>query len=235
MTVPHAPERSRTRRPSAALVVSVAALVVASGGVSYASGMIGSADIKDDSVKSRDLKDDTVRSRDVKDGTLKARDFRAGVLPEGSTRWLLVNAAGEIEAQSGGFTVTSAYPTLAPTATDPTGLRANGNIYIDAHEPLDNNAVLASIALQNQVDQNGDGVLNGRAAGADANPEFSGEVSATQCQLDGVVACAPPGTGTDTHFAVSPRHSDGSVTTDGNRKRFYVVIAGDSTDLVPAP
>ena len=92
-----------------------------------------------------------------------------------------------------------------------------------------NNGVLAVVALQNTVDQNGDTVTNGRATGADANPEFSGEISAAMCQ-PGVVNCAPPGTGNTSHLVVSPRLSDGSVTTSDNRKRFYVVVTGDSSD-----
>jgi hypothetical protein len=132
-------------------------------------------------------------------------------------------------AQSGGFSVTAAYPTLAPMGTDTAGLRANGNVYIDAGENLANNGVLAVVALQNTVDQNGDAVTNGRAPGADANPEFSGEISAAMCQ-PGVVNCAPPGTGNTNHLVVSPRNSDGTVTADGTRKRFYVVVTGDSSE-----
>ena len=174
---------------------------------------------------------------EIRDRSLKARDFAAGQLPAGPRRagpagvgrWALVDAAGAIVAQSGGFTVTAAYPTLAPMGADTAGLRANGNVYINAGEDLSNNGVLAVVALQNTVDQNGDTVTNGRAAGADANPEFSGEISAAMCQ-PGVVNCAPPGTGNTSHLVVSPRLSDGSVTTADDRKRFYVVVTGDSSD-----
>ena len=148
---------------------------------------------------------------------------------------MLINAAGEIEAQSGGFTVAAAYPTLANTAVPPApdnSLRANGNVYINANEDLSNNGIVATIALQNATDQNADGVMNGRASGADANPEFSGEITTTLCGLTGIVTCAPTGTNTTSHFVVSPRNSDGSVTADGTHKRFYVIITGDSTDLV---
>jgi hypothetical protein len=140
------------------------------------------------------------------------------------TRWVLIDAAGRIERQSGGFSVTAAYPTLPATAADPAGLRANGNVYINANEDLTDNGITVSIALQNAADQNGDGVTNGRADAEDANPEFSGEVSATQCGLAGIVTCAPGGTNNANHFVVSPRLSDGRVTTDATRKRFYVII-----------
>ncbi|SEC10936.1 hypothetical protein SAMN04489844_1696 [Nocardioides exalbidus] len=236
------------RRPSPSLAVSVLALVVASTGTSYATGLIGSADIKNNSVASVDIKDKTIQGKDiktgtigakqVKDGSLRARDFKAGQLPAGKTgpqgpagvgRWALVDATGAIIAQSGGFTVTAAYPTLAPTATDAAGLRANGNVYINAGEDLSNNGIITTIALQNTVDQNGDMITTGRAPGADANPEFSGEVTAAMCQPN-VVNCAPPGTGNSNHLVVSPRNSDGSFTTADTRKRFYVVVTGDSSD-----
>jgi hypothetical protein len=227
------------------MAVSVMALVVASTGTSYAAGLIGSDDVRNNSIKSVDVKDNNLKGRDVKNGSigsmdvrdesLKARDFAPGQLPAGAQgpagvgRWALVDAAGAIVAQSGGFSVTAAYPTLAPMGADVTGLRANGNVYINAGEDLTDNGVLAVVALQNTVDQNGDTVTNGRAPGADANPEFSGEISAAVCQ-PGVVNCAPPGTGNSNHLVVSPRLSDGSVTTVDNRKRFYVVVTGDSSD-----
>lgn len=233
------------RRPSPSMAVSVMALVVASTGTSYAAGLIGSDDIRNNSIQSKDLKDRTIKGRDIKNdvigsnkvrnGSLKARDFKAGQLPAGAQgpagvgRWALVDAAGAIVAQSGGFSVTAAYPTLAAMGADTAGLRANGNVYINAGENLANNGVLAVVALQNTVDQNGDTITNGRAPGADANPEFSGEISAAMCQ-PGVVNCAPPGTGNTNHLVVSPRNSDGTVTTDGTRKRFYVVVTGDSSD-----
>ena len=71
--------------------------------------------------------------------------------------------------------------------------------------------------------------MNGRAPGSDVNPEFSGEAATAMCQ-PGVVNCAPTGTANTNHLVVSPRNSDGSVTGDGTRKRFYVVVTGDSSD-----
>ena len=232
------------RRPSPSMAVSIMALVVASTGTSFAAaGLIGSDDVANNSLTTMDIKDKTIKGRDIKNnvigsnkirnGSLKSRDFKAGQLPAGAVgpvgpagpagvgRWALVDATGAIIAQSGGFTVAAAY-VAAPAA-------ANGNVYINAGENLSNNAVIATIALQNTVDQNGDMIMNGRAAGPDANPEFSGEIAAAVC-TPGVVNCAPAGTGNPNHLVVSPRNSDGSFTTDGARKRFYVVVTGDSSD-----
>ncbi len=236
---PHLPRLLRGRRPSPALIISSLALVVATGGTSYAAVMITGKDIKNNTVSSKDVRNNTLKSKDVKNNSLRAKDFRRSDLPTGpqgpagAGRWALVNAAGQIEAQSGGFSVTAGYPTLAPTPTDATGLRANGNVYINANEPLGNNGVLAVVALQNTVDQDGGG-MGGRTPGGDANAEFSGEIAVSQCGLAGT-ACAPPGTATVNHFVVSPRLSDGQATGLGganNRKRFYVIITGDSTDYV---
>ncbi|CAB4937937.1 unannotated protein [freshwater metagenome] len=134
-----------------------------------------------------------------------------------STRWVLVNAAGQIEAQSGGFSIRSTY------GGTPAG--ASENVYIDSGEDLSSKGLSATIALQNQVDQGGSPTVNnGKDVGPDNNPEFSGEIAATRCAIPGVVACAPAGANTNTHFVVSPRLSDGSPTSATTRKRFYVTI-----------
>jgi hypothetical protein len=224
--------KTRLHKPTPALAVSVMALVVALGGTSYAAGLIGSADIRDDSVRSIDVKDGTLRQKDLRFDATGPVGPAGPDGPAGTSRWLLVNADGEIEAQSGGFSVTAAYPVLGNTAVPPAdnSLRANGNVYINAGEDLTDNGFVATIALQNTLDQNGDGIVNGRAPQADANPEFSGEIGVSICGLMGT-ACAPPDTGNTSTFVVSPRLSDGTVTTDDNRKRFYVVISGDSSDM----
>lgn len=226
------------RLPSPSMIVSVAALVVATGGTSYAVATIGSEDIRNGSILPMDIKDDRIKSNDIADGGLLARDFAEGQLPSGAQgpqgpqgeagigRWVLVNAAGQIEASSGGFSIASAYD--QPGA--PAG--AVGNVYINANEDLSDNGIVVSIALQNQLDQNVDGVKNGRADAADANPEFSGEITSTMCGIPMVVSCAPTGTDNTSHFVVSPRLSDGRVTLAETRKRFYVIITGDSTDYV---
>lgn len=223
------------RLPSPSMLVSVAALVVAAGGTSYAVATIGSEDIRNGSILPMDIKDGRLKTNDIADGGLLARDFAEGQLPGGAPgpqgeagigRWVLVNAAGQIEASSGGFTVASAYD--QPGA--PAG--AIGNVYINANEDLSDNGIVVSIALQNQLDQNADTIKSGRADAPDANPEFSGEITATMCGIATVVSCAPTGTNTMSHFVVSPRLSDGRFTLSDTRKRFYVIITGDSTDYV---
>ncbi len=117
------------------------------------------------------------------------------------TRWLLLNEAGQIEAQSGGFKVLDAYTT-------------NTNVYIDAGAPTNAVGIGATIALQNKIDQSGDGA---------ADPNFGGEVSAAACQTASV-ECAPANAKNANAFVVSPRNSDGTATAAGARKRVYVTI-----------
>jgi hypothetical protein len=179
-------------------------------------GSLTGADVRNNSLSGTDIRN--IRSGDVKDRSLRARDFRSGELPSGArgatgaagpngpagpkgdkgdagiSRWALVNAAGEIERQSGGFRVVSAYGSNGAPAA------AAGNVYIEVTgDDLSDNGLLASISLQNGTNQNG-GTANGTNTGGDGgavdagdNLEFSGEISVAKCATPGVVACAPPG------------------------------------------
>ena len=60
------------------------AFVVASGGTAYAATKIGSAEIRDNSIRGVDIRSNEVRSSDVKDGALQPRDFAPGTLTSGS-------------------------------------------------------------------------------------------------------------------------------------------------------
>lgn len=213
------------RLPSPAMIVASAALFVALGGTSYAvaTGSIDGREVKNGSLTGSDVKFRGLEGSDIKDGALAARDVKAGSLTADRfaagqmtkpSRWLLVNRGGQIEAQSGGFSVAASYS------------ETNGNVYINAGEDLSKKGISATIALENGYDMDGDGVQNGRAPGADNNPEFSGEISASRCAIPGIVTCGPTGTNTPNHLVVSPRDSDGSLPDPGDGKKFYVVITG---------
>ncbi len=133
------------------------------------------------------------------------------------SRWVLVNAEGQIEAQSGGFSIVAAYPQGSPAA---------GNVYIQSGDDLSDNGIQATIALQNQTEQGGAVGTTGADPGADANPEFSGEITASRCAIGGQVTCAPPGANVANVLVVSPRNSDGTLPPAGARKRFYVTVTG---------
>lgn len=248
----------RIKRPSSPMVVSVAALVVALGGTSYAAAKIQTQDIARGAVTSAKIENRTIQNKDLAPG-VRGTDGVSGVNgtdgtdgvdgvdgADGTGRWLLIDREGAIIGQSGGFEVEAAYVTLpntAPAGSPDNSMRAAGNIYIDANEDLADNGITATIALQNQFNQDQIAGNGGRNPGADANPEFSGEITSTMCAITGVVACAPPGTNFTDYFVVSPRNSDGSVTVTGavpadpanpnTHKRFYVIITGDSSDLRP--
>lgn len=123
-----------------------------------------------------------------------------------------------IEDQSGGFTVIDAYDT-------------NANAYVDAGEPLDDNGLVATIAIQNQIDQ--DPAMMG------IQGNTAGEVSVSRCQITGVVDCAPPGAKNANALVVSPRNSDGSPAATMSpgagsgtaTKRVYVVVTESATGM----
>jgi hypothetical protein len=215
-------------RPSAAMIVACIALVAAIGGSAYAAAKLGSAVIQDRSLKGKDLVDDSLRGRQISERSLDevpaARRANSAQTAETAARadtaanaellagesaadqkvrWLLFNEQGQIEDQSGGFRVLDAFQT-------------NSNVYIDAGESLVGKGLIASIAIQNQVDVDG---MDG-----DAEPDFDGEISVTRCQIPGVVDCAPPSAKNVNALVVSPRNSDGSPTTSTTRKRFYVQV-----------
>ena len=121
------------------------------------------------------------------------------------TRWLLLDEQGEIEDQSGGFTVVDGYET-------------NSNAYIDAGEGLSDNGFSATIAIQNQI------------MGGNVN----GEISVSRCNIPGVVICAPPGTNNNNTLVVSPRNSDGTAAaapgSGSSTKRLYVTVTESATE-----
>jgi hypothetical protein len=74
------------RRPSAALVVAVMALIVALAGTSYAvtslsKNSVGAKQIKRGAVRTSELAKDAVKTKKVKDGSLLKADFASGQLP----------------------------------------------------------------------------------------------------------------------------------------------------------
>ncbi len=117
------------------------------------------------------------------------------------TRWFLLNEAGAIEEQSGGFAVIDAYTT-------------NANVYVNSGASLAGHGLTASVSVQNKIDQSGDGV---------ADPSFSGQVAVARCQT-AAVECAPAAAKTPNALVVAPRNGDGSATVAGARKRVYVSV-----------
>lgn len=259
---------------TAALVVALGGTSYAAATIGtndIKNGAVTSPKITDGTIRSIDIRDGGIFARDLAPGVAgpgpagpqgpvgpqgapgaDGEDGEDGATgpagPAGTGRWVYVGRDGTILAQSGGFTLVAGYPTLTDTDPDPAidnSLRANGNVYINANEELSDNAVVATVVLQNTVNQDGIAGNAGRNPGADANPEFSGEIAVSRCSFTGNAGvpiptnCAPPAAQNESSFVVSPRLSDGGVTTGdaatGNRKAFYVIITGDSSDYVAPP
>jgi hypothetical protein len=58
------------------MLVACAALFVALGGVGYAAATIGSAQIKNNSIRSKDIRNNDVRGKDVRNSTLTGADIK---------------------------------------------------------------------------------------------------------------------------------------------------------------
>lgn len=86
--------RRLSKRPSPALVVALLALFVALGGVGYAAATIGSAEVKNNSIRGKDIRNRTITSRDVKKNLFQAK-----------AKWANVSSNGTIAYQSGGLSV----------------------------------------------------------------------------------------------------------------------------------
>jgi hypothetical protein len=195
-------------RSHGAMIVAGVALIAGLAGTAYAATAIinDSSQIKGRVVGGKDLQKGSVGGEVVREKSLDGVDAAtldgqsAGDL---KVRWFLLNEQGQIEEQSGGFTVLDAYQT-------------NQNVYVDTGASLVDHGLTATIALQNQVDVNG---------GGGADPSFDGEVSIARCQVPNVVECAPASAKNVNALVISPRDSDGTVTADGARKRVYVQVA----------
>lgn len=197
--------------PRPAMIVAVIALVASLGGAAYAASKIDTEDIANNAVTARQVANDSLKGKDFKEGGLKSSDIGNGkikledlsddAVAALKPRWLLLNEQGEIEEQSGGFTVLDAYVT-------------NNNVYIDAGESLEGHGITATVAIQNKLDLGGT---------PDPDPSFNGQVSVARCQT-AAVECAPANSKVPNAFVVSPRQDDGSATGPASRERVYVTI-----------
>ena len=125
------------------------------------------------------------------------------------SRWLLVNEAGQIEEQSGGFTILDAYQT-------------NQNVYIDSGASLEGKGLQATIAIQNKI--------NVERRRRRAPTRTSAARSASRAARPSRSSARPPNSKTPNAFVFSAR-SDGAngrlaqragTDTSNPRKRVYI-------------
>ena len=117
----------------------------------------------------------------------------------------MINENGEIEEQSGGFTVVSRPGINGQPATNP-------NYYVDAGASLVGKGLTATIAIQNRIDRTGD---------ATPDPAFGGDTAVARCNT-AAVACAPTGTNTDRTLVVRALANNADATSQ--TRRVFVVV-----------
>ena len=218
-------KRILSSRPSPAFVIACIALFTSLGGVSYAvaTGSIDSREIKDSTIRGADLRPSSITEREIKRRSLDGTDIKIdrvggnavkeevleldkiGKIPASSVRWALVNENGDIEEQSGGFTVLSKPGINAQPA-------ANPNIYINAGVSLVGKGLSVSTAIQNQLNRGGT---------VDPDPAFAGDVAVGRCAT-AAINCVPAGTNVENVLVVRSLadNSDGTSQT----RRFYVEV-----------
>ena len=201
-------------------VMATVAVFVALGGTSYAAAKITGADVRNNSLGKIDIKNGAIGSGEVRNKSLLARDFRDGQLPAGAkgdkgdkgdagtpARWLLIDEAGNIVEQSGGFTLISKPGINGQPATNP-------NYYVDAGSTLVGKGLSASIAIQNRIDRNGD---------TTPDPAFNGQAAVGRCNT-AAINCVPAGTNADDTLVVRSLVDNTDVTSQ--TRRVYVTVTG---------
>ncbi len=191
-------------------MIACIALFVAMGGVSYAvaTGSIDSRAIKDGSIRNKDFKNGTLRGQEAKRdgfGGGAIKESTLGKIPASSVRWALVNENGDIEEQSGGFTVISKPGINGQPATNP-------NVYINAGSTLVGHGLIATTAIQNSLNRTGS---------PDPDPAFAGNVAVGRCNT-AAINCVPAGTNLDNVLVVrSLADNDNAMS---QTRRFYVEV-----------
>jgi len=179
---------------------------------------ITAREIKRRSLDGTDIKIERVGGNAVKEQVLESE--KIGKVPSAATadnlgaagsaalktRWVLVNEDGNIEEQSGGFTVVSRPGINGQPVTNP-------NIYINAGSSLLGKGLQVSTAIQNRIDRTGDAV---------ADPAFSGDTAVGRCAT-AAINCVPAGTNNDNTLVV--RSLADNTTATSQTRRFYVEVS----------
>jgi hypothetical protein len=90
----------RRHRSNASLIIACLALFVALGGVGYAAATIGSAQIKNNSVKSKDIKNRSIAGKDVKRNALGGSQVKESSLGKVRTAGQADSATNATNAQN---------------------------------------------------------------------------------------------------------------------------------------
>jgi hypothetical protein len=106
------------RRPSPALVISLIALFVSLGGVSYgvATGSIDSRELKNNDVRTKDLRNNDVRTRDLRNNGVRGLDIRRSTI-QGSDVALNTLTGDDVRESALGKVSSAASADTAASAT----------------------------------------------------------------------------------------------------------------------
>jgi hypothetical protein len=131
------------RRPSPALVISLIALFVSLGGVSYgvATGSIDSRELKNNNVRTKDLRNNDVRTRDLRNNEVRGLDIRRSTIQGSDVA--LNTLTGDDVRESGLGKVPSA--TSADTAASATSAESLGGVRVVAIKHRSGNVAGATV------------------------------------------------------------------------------------------
>jgi hypothetical protein len=137
--------RNSKFRPSPSMIVAVIALFVSLGGVGYAAAVIGSAQIKNNSVRTEDIHNSTITGKDVKNGSLFRKDVKKNAF-EPAKQWILIASDGKTKlAGSPGVTIDQ---------------NSAGNFtYVDFGRSVANRAIVATSAKAANAAGNNDATV----------------------------------------------------------------------------
>lgn len=211
--------RLKPFRPSPALVIACIALFVAMGGVSYgyATGSIGSREIRNGGVTTKDLRNNEVRGRDIRNSTIGGRDVAFNTLGGNDIK---ESALGQVPSAA---TAVSAVSAL--NAGTLGGVGSSG--FVRKEAPAFTAVALSGVAAVDStpaydVDGNGYVHLQGSYTGSAASsaaPEFTLPAGARPAATSHFVVARASGldilTVTPTGQGSTTNTGTGSISLDG--------------------
>ena len=220
-------------KPSPSLLVSVAALVVALGGTSYAAVKVGSEQIADNSVTTQDVKNQTLTSKDVGERIAQGQGPQAG---DRSGRRSLGTRqrSGPDRGPVGWFHHRRGVPDPAQHLGRCRPTTASGPTATSTSTPTSRWATMGSSPPSRcRTRSTRTATPSLTAAPPVTTPTRSSPARSRSASAACPALRAPRQAPLSRTSSWSARGcSNGSFTSDNNRKRFYVVITGNSTEYV---